>query len=790
MSERRSTRSEILGAISAGLIVVAFALLLLWHDPLVFWNDDYELSILPVFADVARSWSEGHLPLLSPYSWVCGNLAGEFQYGTFSIFVNAAVVLIWKFSLTFPQQAAALSITHLFVLAAGAFLLAHDRMRLHHITEPPSPPAFAALRRGRQSSPSERGGRRSRMVRELGSSSVSLSIFVALVAALNGWIICWGAIDWFGALAAFAWLPWAWWGAERALDAQRSHWRFLWPAPFVYLLITGGFPYTVLMLALLVAWLSIKFATANPSVGGSLGQTKRLMSIFPMLFGVALGVGLSAPAWLALFDYVHGSARGIQTSSAHFQWLVPPAALPALILPSWTVNWVDFSTRYLPHTGTELACGIVAPVALLAGFLGGGRSFVRQVKWELFLLVLVLLLSMLPTAGVFRWSFRWLPLVHLLLAVCAAEALRLEPRSATAATTALLLVGVSTITMSILRTTGEYAFPLAWILLALAGVWVVIEFFVHNEVMCAWIPAGVTFAALLATYFCIPPNCGVPKYNLSQRLLQSTPLDPQRLYLSVYPPAEHTYRTTKKPGPVGQVVRPGSTSMWGKLRFVNGYSPILAAGVAREFKFAIHGEIDPDVGDDLLRDQSGALEQLGIDGLVVAREIATDPSSADWQLVSSNEEGRVFHRQGPPLAQVRSITWIDSRPNEEFVTAAVSRISDSRNRVELEVNVPGGGAPALLEFSRPYFRGYEARLGDAKLIVDSYHGLIPLVELPAGSHGQLVLSYRPVWLIYGGGLSILCVIIFAAGVVAAAVIGGRLKNNSRLPPETAAATTL
>ncbi len=114
---------RILGALIAGLIVVAFSLLLLWHDPLIFWNDDYELSILPVFADVARSWSEGHLPLLSPYSWVCNNLAGEFQYGTFSIFVNAAVVLIWKFPLTFPQQAAALSITHLFVLAAGAFLL-------------------------------------------------------------------------------------------------------------------------------------------------------------------------------------------------------------------------------------------------------------------------------------------------------------------------------------------------------------------------------------------------------------------------------------------------------------------------------------------------------------------------------------------------------------------------------------------------------------------------------------------------------------------------------------------
>src|SRR5439155_960416 len=79
-------------------------------------------------------------------------------------------------------------------------------------------------------------------------------------------------------LGAFTWLPWAWWGAERALDQHRTKWRFLWPAPFVYLLVTGGFPYTVLMLLLLTAWLSAK----------SLVETRNVFSIFPMLFGVAL----------------------------------------------------------------------------------------------------------------------------------------------------------------------------------------------------------------------------------------------------------------------------------------------------------------------------------------------------------------------------------------------------------------------------------------------------------------------------------------------------------------------
>ena len=344
----------ILGALYAGLVVVFFCLILLWHDPLVFWNDDYELSVLPVFADVARSWSEGHWPILSPYSWVCGNLAGEFQYGTFSLFVNAAVIFIWKFPLTFPQQAAALSIAHLFMLAVGAFLLARDR-RL----------------------------------------SIPLSIFVALVASLNGWIICWGATDWFGALGAFTWLPWAWWGAERALDPRRTKWRFLWPAPFVYLLVTGGFPYTVLMLLLLIGWLSIK----------SLVQTRSISSILPMLFGVALGFGLSAPAWLAILDLVQGSARELQSPKAHWQWLVPPAALPGLILPSWTVNWTDFSSRHVPHTATELACGLVAPAALIAGFIWRGRMLIARLKWELILLLVVLLLSMLPTAGLFPVEF-------------------------------------------------------------------------------------------------------------------------------------------------------------------------------------------------------------------------------------------------------------------------------------------------------------------------------------------------------------------------------------------------
>jgi hypothetical protein len=690
----------------------------------VFWKDDYEISILPVFADIARAWNDGEFPLLSPYSWICGNLAGEFQYGVFSIFINALIICVWKFPLTFPQQAAALSIAHIAVLSGGAFLLARGR-----------------------------------------NLSVPLSIFVALVASVNGWIICWGASDWFGALGAFAWLPWAWWAAEQTLDPTRSRWRFLWPAPFVYLLITGGFPYTILMLLLVYTWLALHTIfevraidpdRSNETPGHSPNRfhLHQLTRIGPLFIGIALGITLAAPAWLALLDYFRGSARESLNPSAHWQWLVPWNAWPGLFLPSWTVNWSNFSSRLMPHGATELACGLVPPATLLAGFVANARALWKRIRWELVLLIFIFVLAMIPTAGVFRWSFRWLPLFHLVLALCAAEALALfsanQRRFAAVLTLMLLLVFI--IASFLLRTAGNRLFPLAWIYLGLAFTWTLIESLPSNFLQrCT--PAAVAFAALLATYLCLPTNCDVPKYNLAQSLLKPQPLDPQRLYFSVYPPPENFYRVEAKPGPVGQIVRPGSTSMWAGLRFLNGYSPIRPAGVAREFVSAIHGEVDLSLAEWLLKQQGGdegLLKRIGIDGVIVAREFNFAPQPAgEWELASESDEGRVFHRRGNPMATVRSVNL-----SGQNSVAHISDIVARRNCISASVDVSDNGPPALIAFSRPFFPGYRAEIAGRDLTVSSMRNLIPLVEVPAGTHGRLTLYYRPDWLIYGGAVAI------------------------------------
>ncbi|MDQ2867703.1 MAG: hypothetical protein M3R59_04725 [Verrucomicrobiota bacterium] len=685
------------GAIAASAITIVFCLLLLAHDPLVFWNDDYELSILPVCADMARAWNHGEFPLLSPYSWVCGNLAGEFQYGVFSIFINAAIVAIWKFSLTFPQQAAALAMVHLAALAPGAFLLARAK-----------------------------------------KISAPNALLVAIVATLSGWNICWGATDWLGALGAFTWLPWAWWAGERALEASRTRWRFLWPAPFVYLLTTGGFPYTVLMLALVFAWLCLR----------TFARSRRLTSVWPLVLGSALGLGLASPACLALAEYVQGSARSVQPASEHFQWLVPWRAWPGLILPSWTTRWVNFSSKFTPHGATELACGLVPPLALLAILWAEPRAFLKRWRWEIALLVIVFILCMTPTAGMFRWSFRWLPLFHLVLALCAGGALDLfwQSRSRLRLELFGVIVGaLAVIAAHYFGVEGEQASPFTILLGVIVLLWAFVGLTPRAAKFRPWLPPYVAFAVLLATYLCLPPNGGVPKFDLPQSLLKPEPLDPQHLYLSIYPPPEYAYRLEAKTGPVGATLRLGSTSLWAALHFINGYSPIRPAGVARLFASEIHGEIDDATAAWLLEYEAGEdqlLARVGVDGIIVANENALAPLPASaWRLVAHTGEGRVYHRALIP--PVRSVNWDDKHSE-----AGISDIDVARNRVSASVNVPAS-APAAIIFSRPFFPGYRAEVNGKAFPVASYRGLIPLVELSAGTSGKLTLLYRPRWLLFG-----------------------------------------
>ena len=781
-----SPRRAAAGAAAVAALIVVFCLCLLKKNPGTFFNDDYQISILPVFTDVARAWHEGHWPLLSPYSWACGNLAGEYQYGTFSVFVNLLVVAVWKFPLAFAQQAAALSITHLAVLGAGAYLLARER-RLPGL----------------------------------------LAAGVALIASLNGWNLGWSAIDWFGALAAHAWLPWCWWAFEVALrkggrrkaeggrrkaeggrrKAEGGRRRaeggrrkaeggrrkaeggrrkaeggrrkmaggawFLLPVPFVYLLLAAGFPYTVVMLAVVTVFLAARTWFRS-------GGDWRRWS--PLAAGWGLGLMLSAPAWLSLLAAMHGSGRATQgVGVGNVAWSVPVTALPALVLPDWTVRWADFANIPTPHASLELAGGFVPVAALLAAAVCLRGTLWRRLRWELGLVGVVGVLCLLPSPGLFRWSFRWLPLLHLALALAAGRALHLlasrtrgpgwrflsNPGAWASGCAALAWAAMVVFHTQDAR--NPETTRLAPFTLGVAIVWAVVAALPGRRRPWTLGVAGLAvLAATGGTYRYMDTNPHLPIYPVPETLRAVAPLSPDRLYVSLYREADQYYRDWQTPPGFGTLVRMGSMGMYAGVRMINGYSPIMPRGAGTMLNIETHGNVPPPDGEDLLKEDAagpgGLLDELGVDGLVITHDykLATRPSAAKWERVLDVDEGSVYHRRAGLVSDIREVEA--PAAGEE---ARVHVLENSRQRVVADVEVPGGRRnAAVLSFRRPFFDGYHAALDGKPLAVSALDGLMPTVTLAPGSRGRLTLWFLPRAVVWGA-------ILAAVGLVATGALAWR-----------------
>ena len=142
--------------------------------------------------------------------------------------------------------------------------------------------------------------------------------------------------------------------------------------PFVYLVLTGGFPYTVVMLGLVTAWLGIK-ALAE----------RRVTALVPLAAGWIGGLGLSAPAWLSLLQAMQGSGREAGVGTGNAAWTLPLSSLPGLILPNWTTSWHNFSDRPTLHGAVELAGAFVPAVGLIAGLVLLRGRLARPCRWDL-----------------------------------------------------------------------------------------------------------------------------------------------------------------------------------------------------------------------------------------------------------------------------------------------------------------------------------------------------------------------------------------------------------------------
>ena len=150
------------------------------------------------------------------------------------------------------------------------------------------------------------------------------------------------------------------------------------------------------------------------------------------------------------------------------------------------------------------------------------------------------------------------------------------------------------------------------------------------------------------------------------------------------------------------------------------------------------------------------VDLMDIDRILVQRGpvldafLETDPPG--WEEIEAAELWVLFGRTSPSPARSETVSWAD--PDVEVTT------NDGTEQVE----APDGGRIVL---SRPWVPGLQVSVGGQTVDADVLEGIYPVVDLPAGTSGELSVTYRPprlrlLALAVAGGVVLAALSIFTA----------------------------
>ncbi len=710
-------------ALSLIFVLISLAVLLAVHrEPNFFLRDDLQNYFLGGYAEIVRALKAGEAPLLTSLSWQCGALAGEYQFGVFSPVVTALNLLLFSLGISLPYIGMSLVWVNSLILSSGTYYLARSK-----------------------------------------NLSPQLSLMAALVTSLNGWMITWG-VNWIPALSSFALVPWAWLALRRTVARRGDPRSVLWAGILVALIFTSGWPYSCLMIMLIAA----------QSAGNLLSQKKPPRTALPIFWSMLLGLGLSAPAWLMLIEYSRSTVRALTQSPLTLQteFMLPSKAYLATILPSlkayWNVPW-NLGTQIV---SSDMHIGLAPVIILATAFLTLRVRLFRELTYDWLFLLILLLLASLPSLGMFRWSFRWLPLLFLQTALVAGQADRLLRRTTSAqprygAMAFLLVSVVSTYSIFIDLDRSQRNLSICGSFAVLSLIWWKVE---ATHSLSRW-HRHLPWMAVFLTSMLVGTIVfrGVPGSPRQHEAWEAEVFDPSITYLALYSKKHYWAVSIRVFGPR---FYPGNENMHSNLSFVNGYSPMGPTGTTRTFGLNYIGAIDRKPP----RLIGPILQRMAVDGLVVW----PDTSNLDlfpldeFERVASTPDFDVYHRASAPTPPVqliqeallthRSETILGPQRSKwpvietskqsqaetvKFGTAELQVIANERLSVAVDVDAGAARRAVLISFARPWFPGYRAYIDGAPAEVVRLDRMMPAVIVPAGQTSRVVLRYRPWSLVVG-----------------------------------------
>ncbi|HEY1447562.1 MAG TPA: hypothetical protein VGF33_03430 [Caulobacteraceae bacterium] len=699
------------GTVAACVAVIVAASTLI-VSPSFFLTDDYITYFAPGFHEIARLIVHGQAPLLTDRLWNGGDLLREYQYAVFNP-VSLLLYLVIGGIGDLSAGAAIYSLTHIAILAAGAYALCRSLGCL---------PRHAFL--------------------------------AGAVAPLSDWVFFWGATNWIPALVSLAWLSWAW-----ALLVLAWRKRAFAPAAAIAVALTllSGWPFADF--ALLIS-ASVAFRVLF--VGGLSGRLRHAAWPVMALLGGSL---LAMPALLPLEFYVAFAHR----PAVEGGWAADLTGLLEFGMPLVQVRWGSFSVaEYETVRQPIVYAAWFAPLAL-AGANWRSLAADRRVWIVLGSALAFAALSMISHVGLLRWMFRLMPYYQLALIVTAAMALttadeenlvwKFDPLALVIAAEVWLALSQAR-SLALIYLGIAYAFgTLAWVSTRFGG---------RRDARWTAMALAASVGVFALTVWNLAKD-GYPQYPRAWKPPVAAPgpisaemAGPERL------PIVHRLANADPGHGFWSTYRIENTALYWPGASISGYSPVLSPTYAN-LQCAIRLE---DRCDDVIDFATAPLAPTGRNllDLTGVGEVVVEKSADAARFAAQSGPGwtRITGAAGETRfvrsSREAQVTWASSGATGLTRKAALTRLEvDARN------DVPSTGK---LIIARAWYPAWHAMLDGRPVPARPLDGMLISVDLPPKSEGRLVLSFWPAGLTLG----IILAMLGAAMVAAASLFPGRLET--------------